>query len=250
MSELELQRLELVEQIKFSQLVELYELIPSVLFWIKDKEGHVVHCNKIYVEHVGKQKLAEVIGKTDYDFSPKHIAKQYIVDDKKVANGEEVTDRLELNVLRNGRMAWFTTSKRPIYSNGGEIIGTYGISRHLEDSTSEPAGMGSLQRPVDFIRTHYADEINVKDLAEHCHLSVSALERRFKKYIGKTPLQFINEVRLEHARQLLVESNLPISQVASSCGFSDHSYFSNQFSKTFEILPSEFRKRHSSALKN
>ena len=87
-------------------------------------------------------------------------------------------------------------------------------------------------------------QFTIEDLAEVAHLSVSALERRFKRYLTKTPKQFINEIRLENARRLLVETNIPISQVGEETGFSEHSYFSKQFRLFFGELPSEFRSNY------
>ncbi|OUS27970.1 AraC family transcriptional regulator [Thalassotalea sp. 42_200_T64] len=235
--------LKILHQVDLQQIVAMYELVPGALFWIKDVNGKLLHCNQCFIEHVGMKTLPQVVGLGDYDFSPPHIAKQFAVDDKKVLVGEEVSSRLELNVTKGGSMAWFTTSKRPLYSKDGSIIGTYGISQHIEQTNVEPAGLSLLQKPVDYIRDNYANEFSIKQLAEHSHLSVSALERRFKKYLAKTPLQFINEVRLEQARRMLIETSEPISRVASHCGFSEHSYFSRQFVKFFKVLPSDFRKK-------
>jgi len=73
-------------------------------------------------------------------------------------------------------------------------------------------------------------------------LSISALERRFKKYLDKTPRRFLVEIRLEQARRMLVEGDTPIANVAFGAGLSDHSYFTQQFRRFFGLLPSEFRR--------
>ena len=104
--------------------------------------------------------------------------------------------------------------------------------------------MEAVKAPVEYIRKNYHQPISIETLAETAYLSVSALERRFKKYLAKTPKQFINEVRLENARKLLVETDMPISQIGDETGFSDHSYFSKQFRLLFDELPSDFRKNY------
>lgn len=236
-----------LNNIAIRQIIDLYELLSGVFFWIKDKNGEIIYCNNNFVKHVKKSRMEQVIGLSDYDLSPSHIAKQFVVDDNKVLNGEEVTNRLELNLMNDGNMGWFITSKRPLRDETDSIVGTYGISKYLEESNKEPPGMELLQGAVDYIRENYANNINVQELADLCHLSVSALERRFKKYLSKTPLQFLNEVRLEHARRLLIETELPIARIGNDCGFTEHSYFSKQFSRFFEELPSEIRKKYRSA---
>ena len=231
-----------LDEVGLKQLINMFELVPDILFWIKDKDSRVVHANRLYWEHFGYKSMHQVLGKTDYDFSPAYLAKQYITDDQRVMAGELVTERLEMNTLPSGDVAWFTTSKRPVHGRQGEIIGSYGITRLLRPSAKILSSIEAIQGPVDYIRKHYQQDISIQALAEIAHLSVSALERRFRKYLEKTPKQFINEVRLENARRLLVDSNLSIAEVGYRCGFSDHSYFSRQFKALFEELPSELRQ--------
>lgn len=232
---------DLLDSIDVQQLINMFELVPDILFWVKDTQSRVIHANKPYFERFGLKSLQAILGKTDYDFSPAYLAKQYITDDQKVMAGELVTDRLEMNSLKNGGIAWFSTSKRPLFSRAGEIIGSYGITRHLERSSKLISEVDIVKGPVDYVREYYGSDISVEKLAEIAHLSVSALERRFRKYLSKTPKQFISEVRLENARRLLVDSSLTISEIAYQCGFTDHSYFSRQFKRLFDELPSELR---------
>ena len=138
-------------------------------------------------------------------------------------------------------MAWFSTSKKAILADDGQILGTYGVTRHLQKTSKALSHVRAIEGPVNYIREHYHRNICIEELAELAHLSVSALERRFKKHLAKTPNQFINEIRLENARKLLVETRLPISQIAYQCGFSEPSYFSKQFRRLFGEIPSQMR---------
>lgn len=230
-----------LDSLPVSQILQMYNLLPDILFWIKDLNSKIVYANSCFLEHLAMGSLEQVIGLDDYDFAPKHIAKQFIADDLKVVNGEVVTDRLEMNILGSGEIAWFTTSKRPLLDHQGRIVGSYGISRHLEKTSIVLTGMVALKAPVSFIRENFARKITMHELAEVAHLSVSALERRFKKFLLKTPQQYITEVRLENARRLLVETTLPISVIADESGIPDPSYFSRKFQQQFSLLPSEFR---------
>lgn len=231
----------LLNQLNVKQLIEAFDLLPDILFWIKDCDCKIVYANKYLVEHLGFRSLESVIGKGDSDFSPAHLAKQYIVDDQKVLAGEIVQNRLEMNMHRSREVAWFSTSKRPIKDDNNQIIGTYGITRHLQKTVKTLSGIDQLKVPVDFIRLNFERDIHIEELADVSHLSVSALERRFKKYLSKTPKQFIREIRLEKACQLLIETSLPIAEIAFQCGYPDHSYFSKHFKTMFEQLPSTIR---------
>jgi len=234
----------LVNRFSVKQIIDMFDLMPDVLFWIKDEKSCFVYANQFFLEHLGVTSLRQIIGLSDFDFSPRHIAKQFTVDDQKVMQGEVVNNRLEMNQTKVGEIAWFTTSKRPLFDQQGQPIGSYGITRHLEKTSLSLAGMDALKKPVDYIRRNYMQNICLQQLAEITYLSISALERRFKKFLGKTPTQFINEVRLENARRLLIETNIPIAAIANNTGFADHSYFSRQFQKLFEQSPSTFRQDH------
>ena len=234
----------LFDEIGVQQVIEMFDLMPDILFWIKDKQGHFIYANAYFLAHVGVSNVNQIIGLSDFDFSPAHIAEQFVTDDMKVTQGDIVTERLEMNLDYQGRVAWFTTSKRPLFNKSKEVIGSFGTSRHLEKTSIALSGMNALKLPVDHIRKNYMNDISLAELAEVSCLSISALERRFKKYLAKTPKQFINKVRLENARKLLIESNIAISLVAEETGFTDHSYFSKQFKRLFGAIPSDFRKLH------
>lgn len=232
---------QIIDKAGVDQLISAFDLLHDILFWVKDNESRILYANQHFIEHKGYKSFDQIALKTDFDFSPKHLAFQYVNDDKRVMNGYVVTDRLELNKTSNGELAWFSTSKKAIFSDEGEILGTYGVTRHLQKTSKALSNVRAIEEPVNFIREHYHRNISIEELAELAHLSVSALERRFKKHLAKTPNQFINEIRLENARRLLVETSLPISQIAYQCGFAEPSYFSKQFRRLFGEIPSHMR---------
>ena len=225
------------------QLIAAFDLLPDILFWVKDTQSRILHCNQHFIEHQGFKSLDQILLKTGFDFSPKHLAFQYVNDDKRVMQGHVVTDRLELNQTLSGELAWFSTSKQVLRGDNDTILGTYGVTRHLEKTSKALSHVRVIEEPVEYIRKYYHRTITIDELAKLAHLSVSALERRFKKHLAKTPNQFINEIRLENARKLLVETRLPISQIAYQCGFSEPSYFSKQFRRLFGEIPSQLRNK-------
>jgi len=233
----------LLNEVSVKQILTMFDMLPDIIFWIKDTHSRVIYANQMFVEHLGYNNIEQVLGKSDIDLSPKHLAKQFIADDDKVMSGEIVTDRLEMNINKSGELAWFSTSKRPLFDERMQIIGSYGVTRHLQKTVKTLSGIDELEVPVQFIRKNFHDDISIDQLAEVAHLSISALERRFKKYLSKTPKQFIRQIRLDNARRLLVETKLPIAQVAYQSGFSDHSYFSRHFKIMFGELPSELRQQ-------
>ncbi|MDP5210767.1 helix-turn-helix domain-containing protein [Microbulbifer sp. 2205BS26-8] len=231
----------IIAQITTQQIIAMFDLLSDLIFWIKDDTGRVIHCNQEFVRHVGRKSIGQVLGHSDLDFSPTYLARNFMMDDQRVMAGEIITERLELNIGRSGELAWFTTSKRPLKNAQGEIIGTYGVARNLKKTVKTLSGMEKIKKPVEYIKNNYVRNITIEELAEVASLSVSALERRFKKYLKKTPMQFLREIRLENSRRMLVETQMPVSEIAYSSGFASHSYFSRHFKAMFGFLPANYR---------
>lgn len=230
-------------QINMQQLLHTFDMLAHTLVWIKDRESRIMFANRHFQLQHGASSRADIIGKNDYDFSPAVIARQFIEDDRRVLRGKTVHERLELNILRSGEICWFLTSKYPLKRDDGEIIGSYGLSRRQEKASISLAAAQQLEVTIDHIRSHFHEEIEIAELARVSCVSVSALERRFKKYLHRSPRQFINETRLEHARRLLVDGNDSIANIAAAAGFTDPSYFTRLFSRYFDLTPTEFRRQ-------
>lgn len=220
----------------------LLELIPDTHAWVKDTNGHFVCGNRLFYERFGISSMAGLIGKTDYDLAPADMAQKYRDDDDEVLQGGVITDRLELILGQGDSVEWFLTSKWPIQSPRGKILGSIGMGRHLNRSQRKAVPFRELSAPIDYISQHFADSLSVAALAKACNCSVSALERRFKKHLGKTPLKYINEVRLDHALRLLQETEKTIGTIAVETGFADHAHFTRAFTRHFGKSPSGARQ--------
>ena len=221
----------------------LLDLVPDTHAWVKDTRGRFAYGNRLFFERFGFSSLQALLGKCDYDIAPEHLAVQYTSDDAYVLEGGTVTDRLELILGPDGSGDWFLTSKWPIYNPSQAILGTFGLSRHLNKTEGTAIPFRELRAPVDYISQRFASPISVEALASACNMSVSALERRFRKHLGKTPRQYIVEVRLDNARQLLLETEKPIGTIALETGFADHSHFTRAFNRHFGESPRQARNR-------
>lgn len=84
-----------------------------------------------------------------------------------------------------------------------------------------------------FIEHNYQSMISLDSLAENCSLSKYYLSHRFTELYGKSPIAYLNEVRLASARDLLLTTNHSIEEIAGCIGFSSTSYFSQSFQKKF-----------------
>ncbi|CAA0119302.1 HTH-type transcriptional regulator CdhR [Halioglobus japonicus] len=223
----------------------MLDLIPDTHAWIKDVDGYFVYGNRLFFERFGFASLQGLLGKTDYDLAPAAMAEKYCSDDERVLNGSPVNERLELITAEGQPSDWFLTSKWPIYDLEEHVIGSFGISRHLNKTEGRAIPFRELRTPIAYINEHFASNISVESLAGACGISVSALERRFKKHLNRTPHQYIIDVRLDNARRMLRETDKPIGTIALETGFADHSHFTRAFSCKFGLAPSRDRREQS-----
>jgi LacI family transcriptional regulator len=100
-----------------------------------------------------------------------------------------------------------------------------------------------LARAVSFIREKSAEAISVSDVARQAGLSRCVLERKFRETFDRSPGEEIRRMRLERARQMLVETDLPIPDVAERCGFGSNAYFTDCFNRQQGISPLRYRKQ-------
>ncbi len=94
----------------------------------------------------------------------------------------------------------------------------------------------------DYINLHYKEGITIKEIANETHQSISTLERNFKSIIGKTPNQYLKDLRLSKAAQLLKDGESVLDACMKS-GFSDYSLFIQTFKKEFGTTPLKYKKK-------
>ena len=95
---------------------------------------------------------------------------------------------------------------------------------------------------IKYVLENYASEsLRITDIAEHVGITEVHLRRIFKSHSETSPMRYVNYLRLEKAKRMLIESNCTVSEVARISGFADPYYFSREFKKHVGISPSEFR---------
>jgi AraC-like DNA-binding protein len=99
-----------------------------------------------------------------------------------------------------------------------------------------------LARVASLIETDFASPLRLEDLAEAAHLSRNHLIRLFTETYGLTPMRRLLHVRLEHARDLLANTDLPVAAVGEACGFRDANYFARVFRRYEGSTPSAYRE--------
>lgn len=103
----------------------------------------------------------------------------------------------------------------------------------------------SIKRAIDFIEKNSEKKIVLSDLSKLSNLSPNHFHRIFTQTMGMTPNTYITKVKLNRAKELLIRTDLQISEISVQCGFENIPYFSFLFKKQTNLSPGEFRKSHS-----
>jgi len=92
------------------------------------------------------------------------------------------------------------------------------------------------------IREHFDNNLSVEDIAEKLHVSYSSFRKVFKKYTGMSPGQYMIQLKIDKARQLLSQTNKSIKEISSELSFSSGYYFSTLFKEKTGCSPESYRK--------
>lgn len=100
-----------------------------------------------------------------------------------------------------------------------------------------------IEKVCEYIENHYYDDFSLTKLAERAHLSVSYFSTLFKKVKGQTCLNYYNQVRMDKAKELMLEPDLKIYEVANMVGYNSMPYFNRLFKELVGMTPIDYRKR-------
>ncbi len=127
------------------------------------------------------------------------------------------------------------------------------IATRIEAVLSGAPALGAtaqrlVRRAIVFIEEHYPEPITRDDIARHVAITGDYLTDCFHQELGITPISFLSRYRVGRARDMLETTDLPVTEVAMACGFSDVSHFIRTFHKEVGVSPRAYRRdRHLAA---
>jgi YesN/AraC family two-component response regulator len=115
------------------------------------------------------------------------------------------------------------------------------IFKHTENIL-EQDGRDKMNEVKAYINYNYDEDIGTSSIAEYFYMTPYYLCRQFKKYTGRTLIQYLNMTRVLHAQKALTQTDTNITDIGIQCGFSNSTHFYRTFKDFVGISPSEYRK--------
>ncbi|GLI36775.1 hypothetical protein GHYDROH2_02760 [Geobacter hydrogenophilus] len=168
-----------LENVVIKSQLDTYAILDNIPYsaWLKDTEGHYVKVNWPFATSCGYSSPKEVIGKTDLDLWPVHLAEAFRADDREVMKSGQ-RKFVEEHTVENGEERWFETFKAPRFDQNGTVIGTTGIAKDITERKRAVEALQSahneLEQKVAERTRELADALN--ELRKESSHRIHALE--------------------------------------------------------------------------
>lgn len=116
-----------------------------------------------------------------------------------------------------------------------------------EETEDSPANSFILRQAQAFVAEHHTEHLSLQDVADHCYVSQWHLSKLLNRYLNQNFYDLLNAERIEHAKELLQDPALRVSDVSEEVGYSDVAHFSRVFKRITGSSPGEWRNRHGEA---
>jgi len=143
-------------------------------------------------------------------------------------------DRMSCTQVAKAIEEMFLMDFRREYSS--EFIAVGGQTYHQDES---------ILQVQQWLEIHFASHITLQMLANKTNMSVRTFKRRFKEATGETPMQFLQQLRLEQGKDMLRYSQKKVSEIAWALGYEDPGHFNRLFKRHFGTTPARWRKKQS-----
>ncbi|WP_294562547.1 AraC family transcriptional regulator, partial [uncultured Traorella sp.] len=187
---------------------------------------------------------------SDYDIFVIEDSRTFIIDFELFAGhfddmhefiiGEGVTEYY-CNVFLRMQKNYFGSEKNDLVN----LSFLYDIIAHVNDRGYNKKRFIVIEKSEKYLEKNlFSDKLSVKNIAQESNISEVYFRKMFKEKYGKSPLSYINDMRIKKAKELIInEENLSIKEVSDACGFLDIYSFSRSFKKNVGVSPSQYRKK-------
>ena len=223
---------------------ELSDSFPDIALTVKNNEGRIVFTNRFNASISGWSSPTDMIGYTSEELYPPDQAAIYGGRDREVfESGRPIVERL-YGFVADRSTDLNCVTIRPVIALDGSRLGTATIY-HRAKATMRPFNWyDPIRKSIAYVNENYAENIPIERLARLSNYSVAQFRKLFTKMMQMSPSQYITQVRINAAKNLLRTTDRRIADIAAETGFCDHSHFIKIFRSATGQTPNEFRQLH------
>ena len=223
------------------------ELIPGQVLIVNPRQLHLMSTEDLSVSYHALLFPLELVSFQSADDLEQTVLKPLRTGQRRLPTLVPETVLTEENVALLHRVVQINNQKSPMYQLETRLLLLQFFMELLRRAPLEKADTdeaGKMQREMlEYIRMHYRSRISLEDLAQQFHLSPKYLSRYFKEHFHLTLSEYIGHLRMSHARDLLENTDLSVTEVAIESGFSGVSFFIRSFTEQNGCSPLKWRKR-------
>ena len=216
----------------------------SLRLVVKDRGHRYLHVNSGWLESVGLEPDAEVLGKTVFDIFPLWRAKRYHDEEVRVMEKRETIDTCEeLNLVEGGRQQLWRSLKAPRFDDEGKVVGMVIVGMLIDPDMLRARLTDHRPSAVEWMEQHACEPNTIEKLGKEMNCSRRSLERFFQENTGMSPARYRLQCRIVRAKELLKFSRKSVVQVSGECGFGDQSHFTKVFKEEVGLTPRAWRNK-------
>lgn len=232
---------DLIKLASGSEFAALFDYLPMVAFFAKNRDGVFTRCNRRFEDFHAIEPGAAA-GLTDYDLHSPELASRYRAEDKRVMeSGQPIPNQTWLVPDAKGMLHWWISSKVALRDRDGEVCGVAGVMFEISGTGGIAEPFARLEPALAMIHEDPSAPLRGDRMAAACHYSSSQFNRVFRQLMGQTPRQYVVRHRLEVAKRLLAQTELPLTEIAMRVGFYDASVMGKKFREFEGTTPRKYR---------
>lgn len=189
--------------------------------------------------HIPRRTLDDIAA--DWELGSIGDYKQSVIEDDLVM--AQLTKNLLLSITKDKNPCSLDLDQFQL-TLGAHLIQKYGGIERIERPEKSGLAIWQKQRAIELLRENLDGNIRLGDLAKECGLSVTHFARSFKTTFGISSHQWLIRLRIDRAKDLLNQTQLPLIEVAAQAGFGDQAAFTRTFHRVVGVSPGRWRREH------
>lgn len=224
-------------QLKNGDFILLNADVPHRIIMKKDEHCRMLNAEFGFVEKSsGMSSVRELLGEEFLNTELFRDKKSHIVF-KDSANVYSYLKTLVAEVSKNGGV-----SSRIVQLQIAQLILKIAELYSEHQYNTPIKSIIHIRKSVSYINTHYFDDIKIDKLAEYVGVHTNYLQRIFREHMEKTLVEYITDVRIEKAKELLSSTDIAIVDLCLYVGINSRQYFTYLFKKNVGMTPRQYRK--------